>query len=141
MKIIRYGMVGASASVVDFAIFALFAKWLGFNYLIVGAIGFVIATVFNYFLSIRFVFESGVRFTFKKEFALVFFISLIGLGVNQLVLYLGIGILGWEMLFVKVCATGSVFFWNFGARSQWIFKPLEKKDPDGSGRKDEAIPR
>jgi len=28
------------------------------------------------------------------------------------------------MLFIKLCATGSVFFWNFGARSQFIFKPL-----------------
>lgn len=132
MKVVRYGIVGASAALVDFVIFAVFAKWLGYNYLTVGAVGFVIATTFNYFLSIRFVFESGVRFTFKKEFSLVFLISLIGLGLNQLVLYLGIGVLGWEMLFVKVCATGSVFFWNFGARSQWIFKPLEQQRTDSS---------
>lgn len=127
MRIVRYGMVGASAALVDFVIFAIFAKWLGFNYFLVGAVGFLIATTFHYFLSIRFVFESGVRFAFKTEFSLVFLISLVGLALNQLVLYLGISVLGWEMLFVKVCATGSVFFWNYGARSQWIFKPLEHR--------------
>ena len=121
------GFCGATAAAVDFVIFAIFAKLLNFNYLWVGAAGFIIATTINYFLSIRFVFESGVRFGFKKEISLVFLISFIGLCLNQVVLYLGIGILGWEMLFIKLCATASVFFWNFGARSQFIFKPLEDK--------------
>jgi putative flippase GtrA len=125
MKIFRYAGVGATAAFVDFLIFAIFAKLLNFNYLAVGAVGFIIATTINYFLSVRFVFESGIRFGFRKEFLLVFLISFIGLGVNQAVLYFGIGILGWEMLFIKLCATGSVFFWNFGARSQFIFKRLE----------------
>jgi putative flippase GtrA len=133
MKIVRYAAVGGTAAAADFFIFAVFAKFLGFNYLVVGAAGFIIATAVNYFLSIRFVFESGVRFGFQKEISLVFLISFIGLGLNQAVLYLGIGILGWEMLFIKLCATGSVFFWNFGARSQFIFKPLEKVQKQQEG--------
>ena len=123
MKIIRYGTVGAIAAAFDFLFFALLAKVLGFNYFVVGAIGFVIATTINYFLSIRFVFESGVRFSSHAEITLVFLISSVGLVLNQAVLFLGISWLGWEMLLVKVCATGSVFFWNFGARSQFVFKP------------------
>jgi putative flippase GtrA len=125
MKIFRYAAVGGAAALIDFLLFAVFAKVLGFNYLLIGAAGFIIATTVNYFLSIRYVFKSGVRFVLHKEISLVFIISLVGLGLNQLVLYIGIGTLGWEMLFVKVCATGSVFFWNFGARSYFIFKPLE----------------
>lgn len=125
MKIFRYAAVGGAAALIDFLLFVIFAKILGFNYLLVGAGGFIIATTVNYFLSIRFVFKSGVRFVFHKEISLVFLISLVGLGLNQLVLFLGIGILDWEMLFIKVCATGSVFFWNFGARSYLIFRPLE----------------
>jgi hypothetical protein len=83
MKIFRYAGVGAIAAIVDFLIFAVFAKVLNFNYLAVGAVGFIIATTINYFLSVRFVFESGVRFSFKKEILLVFLISFIGLGINQ----------------------------------------------------------
>jgi len=126
MKILKYGAVGGAAAALDFIIFAIFAKYLSYNYLLIGAIGFIVATTLNYFLSIRFVFESGARFSFQKEISLVFLISLGGLVINQIVLLGGIGWLGWEMLFVKVCATVAVFFWNFGARSEFIFKPLDK---------------
>lgn len=118
-------MVGGTAAVLDFTIFAVFAKFLGYPYLPVGAIGFIIATTVNYFLSIRFVFQSGARFGFKREFLAVFVVSLIGLGIHQAVLYAGIGVLGWEMLFVKVCATGAVFFWNFSARHWYVFRSPE----------------
>ena len=77
MKIFRYAGVGATAAVVDFLIFAIFAKLLNFNYLAVGAVGFIIATTINYFLSVRFVFESGVRFGFKKEILLDYKIAVV----------------------------------------------------------------
>lgn len=115
-------MVGGVAAIVDFVIFAVFAKWLGFNYLVVGAAGFIIATGLNYLLSIRYVFESGVRFGKQQEISLVFLVSFVALGINQLVLYTGIGVLGWEMLLTKILATGSVFFWNFGLRSRYVFR-------------------
>ena len=127
MKIIRYAAVGLTAAIVDFLIFAVFAKYLSLNYLAVGAVGFIVATTVNYFLSIRFVFESGVRFKVRKEFAMVFMVSLVGLAVNQAVLYFGIEVLGLEMLLTKLCATGMVFFWNFGARSNFVFKPSDGK--------------
>jgi len=47
MKIIRYAGVGATAATVDFLIFVVFAKLLSYNYLTVGAIGFIIATFSN----------------------------------------------------------------------------------------------
>ena len=115
-------MVGGVAAIVDFVIFAVFAKWLGYNYLLVGAAGFIIATGLNYLLSIRYVFESGVRFGKQQEISLVFLVSFLALGINQLVLYTGIGVLGWEMLLTKILATGSVFFWNFGFRSRYVFR-------------------
>ncbi len=132
MKVIRYAVVGGTAAIIDFLIFAIFAKFWGYNYLLVGAIGFVIATAVNYFLSIRFVFQSGVRFRFRQEISLVFLISFIALGINQLVLYVGIGILGWEMLFTKLCATASTFLWNFGLRSRFVFKTSDSRQGEKS---------
>lgn len=126
MKIIRYGLVGATAATIDFSIFAVFAKWLGFNYLVVGCVGFIVATAVNYILSVRFVFQRGVRFRPVQEVALIFLVSGLGLVVNQGVLYVGIGVLGWEMLLTKVLATGSVFLWNFGIRSGFVFKASGK---------------
>ena len=75
MRIVRYALVGGTAALLDFTIFAVFAKWLGFSYLWVGSVAFVFATMVNYLLSIRHVFESGVRFSPRKEVAMVFLVS------------------------------------------------------------------
>lgn len=122
MKIVRYFFVGGIAAVIDFSIFFCFAKLLGYNYLLVACVGFVLATVVNYFLSVRFVFRSGVRFTKGAELALVYVFSLIGLGLNQLILFGLVEFVGLEMLLSKVGATGSVFVWNFAARNLIVFR-------------------
>lgn len=88
MKIVRYFFVGAAAAAVDVGLFTIFAYWLHFNYLIVGACTFILATLVNYVLCVHYVFESGVRFTPRHEIAMVFLVSSIGLLVNQSVLLL-----------------------------------------------------
>ena len=130
MKVLRYAAVGGTATLVDFSIFAVFAKFLGFNYFWVGAAGFILGTMLNYLLCVRFVFESGARFTASKELTWVFLVSLVGLSAHQALLYIGIGLLGWDMLLTKVLATGAVFLWNFGSRSWFIFKPARNREPD-----------
>lgn len=122
MKIVRYFFVGGTAAAIDISIFFCFAKLLGYNYLLVACAGFLLATVANYFLSVRFVFRSGVRFTKKAELALVYMVSLIGLGLNQLILFGLVEMVGVEMLLSKVGATGSVFIWNFAARNLIVFR-------------------
>ena len=39
MKILKYGAVGGAAAVLDFIIFAIFAKYLNYNYLLIEASG------------------------------------------------------------------------------------------------------
>jgi putative flippase GtrA len=126
MKIVRYFFIGGIAAAVDIGVFAVFAKLLGFNYLAVAAVGFVLATLVNYFLSVRHVFESGVRFGRRQEIAIVYLVSTVGLAINQTVLYVGIDLLGWEMIVTKLVATGVVFFWNYGARAHFVFRPADQ---------------
>ena len=128
MRIARYFLVGGTAAAVDIGIFAIFAKTLGYNYLVVGAVGFMLGVMVNYLLSVRHVFESGARFKKHEEIGWVYLISGVGLLVNQLVLYVGIDQLGMEMMLTKLFATGSVFFWNYGARAHFVFKPIASKD-------------
>jgi putative flippase GtrA len=124
MRIIRYFFVGSVAALIDITIFFLFAKLAGFNYLIVGAIGFILATLVNYILSIRHVFESQVRFSRNKEVLFVYIISLFGFIMNQLVLYTCIDLARVEMMLSKIIATATVFFFNFYARKNFVFKVL-----------------
>jgi putative flippase GtrA len=121
-KLVRYFLVGGVAAAVDIGLFAWFAGRMGFDYLAVGFCTFVLATLVNYVLSIRFVFRSGIRFERRHEIALVFAISGVGLVVNQAMLFAAIGMLQLPLLLGKVVATGTVFLWNYAARSHFVFR-------------------
>ena len=117
----RYFLVGGTCAIVDIGLFMMFAQVLGFPYLRVAAASFTAATLLNYFLSVRFVFVSGLRYTARWELALVFAVSLVGLGINQVILALAVDGWGWPLFFAKVTATGSVFFWNYFSRRMIVF--------------------
>ena len=82
----KYFVVGGISACVDIGFFFVFAKLLGFNYLAMAAVGFVIAVPVNYLLSVRFVFTSGARFKPLHELALVYLVSSVGLGLHLVVL-------------------------------------------------------
>jgi putative flippase GtrA len=118
--------VGGVCALVDLGLFMLFAQVMGYPYLRVSAGSFVIATLLNYFLSVRYVFVSGLRFRRRYEMALVFLVSAIGLGLNQLILALCVEEVGFNLFFSKVTATGCVFFWNYFARRVLVFGGTHK---------------
>ena len=123
-EIARYLVAGSLAAAVDFALFAVLAAYLRFDYLAVGCFTFVAATYANYVLSVRFVFESGVRFQRRQEIALVFLVSALGLVLNQAVLFVGVEWARLDILISKLCATGTVFAWNYNARSRFVFRRM-----------------
>jgi len=122
LKIVRYFFVGGAAAAVDIGIFFVFAKLAGYDYLLVGCIGFLVATAVNYALSVKHVFRSGVRYSKGREIALVYLVSMVGLAINQSVLYLLVAQLHSELMLAKLVATGVVFFWNFSVRYFIIFR-------------------
>lgn len=122
LKIFKYFFVGGVAASVDIGLFFLFAKLLAYNYLVVGCIGFLLATAVNYFLSIRFVFRSEARFNKHTELAFVYAASLVGLVLNQTILYLLVERAAVELMLSKLAATLGVFLWNFSARNFIIFR-------------------
>lgn len=122
MKLVRYFFVGGSSAIVDFSIFFLAVKGFGFPWFPVALFSFVVATATNYFLSIRFVFKSRVRFRRREEIALVFLVSALAMAVNQSLLWVAIDVLVLNLLASKVIATGAVFLFNFGCRHYFIFR-------------------
>jgi putative flippase GtrA len=120
-RVARYFVVGGVAACVDIGLFMGFAQGLGWPYLRVAAASFVAATLVNYVLSVRFVFVSGARFRRGWEIALVFVVSAVGLGINQLILAASVELGGFNLLFAKLTATGVVFFWNYVARRLFVF--------------------
>jgi len=126
VKIVRYFAVGAIAAGVDFVLFAIFVKQFGLHWFVAGLGSFVVATAVNYVLSIRHVFQSGVRFGRRQEILYVFLISGVGLTINQLTLYLCIELQGIDELVAKVFATGAAFMWNYLMRRYVVFAESRK---------------
>ena len=63
----------------------------------------------------------GVDSVQSREFAIFVVLSVIGLGLNEVIMWLGGRIVGdeWYML-TKVVATALVMFWNFFSRKRWL---------------------
>lgn len=121
IKLAKYFVTGLVAAVVDFAIFAALLKFAAWPWYLAATVSFLAATLVNYVLSVRHVFTSGVRFEKRDEIALTFLVSAVGLGVNQLVLYLLIRH-GVAVLLAKIGATGVVFLRNYTARHRFVFR-------------------
>ena len=110
MKILRYFFVGGISAVIDISLFTIFAGYFKFPWFIVSVITFTIATVDNYLLSIRFVFESGSRYKKHHEILGVFIVSTITLLLNQMFLYLFIEKMNIHLVFFKVLNHRYAFF-------------------------------
>lgn len=123
-SVVRYFFVGGAAAAFDFAFFTLFAYFLGLDYLAVGAVGGLLAIFVNYWLSVRFVFESGTRFSPRAELIAVYVVSGAGVLVHQMVLYLLVDGLLVHLLVSKILATGATFFWNYCLRRFYVFAPV-----------------
>lgn len=122
--LIRYFMVGGTAAIVDLTLFYFISERIELPYLLAGAASFVVATIVNYVIGIRFVFQSGSRFERRLEIILVFVVSGIGLALHQCLLFLAVDHMVMQLMLAKLFATASVFLWNFGARRFFVFGSL-----------------
>ena len=113
-QILKFGVVGGIAFVIDYGILFLLAKVIGLNELISAAISFIISLTFNYFLSTKWVFEAKKQT--PKEVIIFFLLSVVGLGINEVLIYLGTKKLGIDVMIVKLFATAIVMVYNFITR-------------------------
>lgn len=136
-QIFKFAIVGGISFVVDFAVYGIMCNGLGIHYSISGVAGFVVSVIVNYLLSMRFVFESKEDMRKDKEFVIFVVLSLIGMILNSVILYICIDLIYMHWIWLnqildielmnlaaKVIATGIVMVYNFVTRK--IF--LEKKD-------------
>lgn len=86
-KALRFFVVGLLGSAIDFGFTYLFKEILKVNKFVSNAIGFILAATFCFFLNKYWTYGSQTPLAWK-EFLVFFAVSLIGLGINSLTLYL-----------------------------------------------------
>ncbi len=120
-QLIRYGFVGGVAFVADYASLYILTEWLGVQYLVSAAIAFIIGLTFNYILSNLIVFTTHRLNNRWLEFSIFAIIGVIGLGLNELIMYCACEMIGLHYMIAKLISTALVFFWNFFARKLTLF--------------------
>ncbi len=134
-KFIKFAVVGASGAVIDFGLTALCKGIFGIPELLSNAIGFTVAATSNYFLNRVWTWRSTSK-EVGVEYAKFFFVSLVGLGLNSLIVFLlkDISIvprfvettLDWDFWVAKIIATAVVMVWNFVANNFFTFRQNRK---------------
>ncbi|MBR5176124.1 MAG: GtrA family protein [Bacteroidales bacterium] len=121
-QLLRYAVVGGISFMVDYGSLWLLTEKAGLPYLWSAAIAFILGLICNYLLSTAWVFgESRIRNAWG-EFLAFAIIGVIGLGLNELIMYGCTDGLGFHYMLSKIVSTGIVFFWNFLARRFLVFK-------------------
>lgn len=145
-QVMKFGIIGVIATIVDWGIFALLVEFYGITNIsadvislkswkvLATVISFSVSVVVNYIGSMKYVFERRDDISRVKEFVIFLVLSIIGLGINVLIIVGLDGIVKWfatwpavitrfAYMVPKVVATLVVLVWNFVTRK--IF--LEKK--------------
>lgn len=119
-QIVRFGIVGVGSTLLDYGLMLLFKEILGFHYLLSSTLSYGISLIFNYFASMNYVFEGKEEVSRKKEFLIFTVLCLMGMGFNQLVLWMIVEYAGIDYRVSKVLATGVVMVWNFVTRKIFL---------------------
>lgn len=120
-QIIRFGIVGLVATIIDFLLLFCLTDFLNIYYLVSSIISFIISLLVNYILSIKWVFDVKKKQTYR-EVLLFIILSTIGLLINQLILYIFTDIFNIYYIFSKLVATLIVMIYNFVTRKIFIEK-------------------
>ena len=121
-QLIRYTFVGGLAFIVDFGTLYALTEYFSLYYLVSAGIAFVLGLTVNYLISIRWVFATRAVKNRRLEFLLFAFIGLIGLGFNELFLWIFTDLFLIYYLLSKILTAILVYLWNFFARKLILFK-------------------
>lgn len=123
LQLIKFAIVGVIAAFVDVGVLVTLKELLHVDVLLASAISFCASVTINYILSMSFVFK-GKNQSKLKEFIIFVFLSIGGLLLNQLILWIGVKFMSMYYLIVKLLAMVIVPVYNFITRK--IF--LESKE-------------
>ena len=117
-QIFKFGIVGGLAFIIDYGILFALTEFLNIPSLISAAISFTVSVVFNYILSIKWVFDVNKKQTSKDVFVFII-LSVIGLIINEIIIYIGNN-MNIHYMISKIGATAIVMVYNFITRKIFV---------------------
>ena len=122
-EIFRYGIVGATATLVDISMMYVLVEYNNLHYMLAAILSFSLGALINYYMCILWVFDyrkfqnnTGIEFSFY------IFISLSSLAINLLVIWGCTELLNMYYLHSKLVSILITFFYNFLSRKYLLHK-------------------
>jgi len=115
-QIIRFLIVGVSAFVIDYGLMVLLTELTPLEYLSSATISFSVSVIFNYFASMRYVFSRKEGLSRRRAFSIFIILSVLGLGLNALLMWVGVDIFGVDYRITKIAVGAIVGALNFIAK-------------------------
>lgn len=117
-QLMGFGVVGVLCFFIDYFLMIGLTELGNINYLPAAGISFSISVVVNYILSMRFIFESKETMNKRKEFGIFIILSVIGLGLNEVLMWLIVEKAGLHYMLTKIVVTAIVMIYNFITRKR-----------------------
>ncbi len=119
-KLFKFGLVGVSGVLIDFGVTWLLKERLKLNKYISNSTGFTCAVLSNYLLNRIWTFESHDP-NVALEFGKFVGVALVGLLINNTVIYLLTEKRDTKFYSAKLIATAVATLWNFGMNYTFTF--------------------
>ena len=119
-KFLKFCTVGLSGMIIDFGTTWILKEKVKINRYVANTCGFILAASSNYLLNRVWTFESQSK-DIGAEYISFFAISLVGLGINNLVLWVLSDKMKYNFYLSKIIATGVITLWNFGMNFVFTF--------------------
>ena len=126
-QILKFGVVGGLAFIIDYGILIFLTEVFHINYLISSTISFIVSVIFNYIMSIFWVFDVDENKNRTTVFSVFIILSVIGLLLNDLFMWVFVDGMSIHYLIAKIIATLLVMIYNFITRKLF----LEKRESNG----------
>ena len=123
-RIIKFGIIGISGTVIDFAVLTTLVELAGFNILIANTISFIFGATNNFVWNKFWTFRNKDK-KFKRQFFKYLTVAFIGLLINTALMHLFIT-LGLHYLIAKLIIAAIVVIWNYNGNKFWPFKENKK---------------
>jgi putative flippase GtrA len=120
IKFLKFGAVGATGVVIDFGFTWLSKEQAKIQKYIANSIGFTFGATSNYFLNRWWTFHSNNP-ELAMEYSRFLLVSLIGLGMNTMIIWFLVSKRNRNFYISKLFAMGIVTFWNFFVNLMFTF--------------------
>ncbi len=122
VQFVRYFFVGGFAFIVDFGLLYILTEYAGLHYLLSATLSFISGLLVNYIISCIWVFSNSKFKNRLVEFLFFAAIGVVGLLLNDALIWLFTDCIGTHYMFSKIVAATIVYLWNFFARKYLVFR-------------------